>query len=189
MTSPIAADKTPDEHFRDWESHAFGFGYGTGEPHTLAALKTFLAAIPERPYNYEVLERACGATVAWLLINALCRPSHKCVMEEDTNTSLSEARALIDASGMSVERLAKLSGISRATLYRWKNRDDFIPNGRALERLRRVCAGDPPKEHPRPEGAALIMHQMPNGKVRLQINKVVDMAKALRILAELEGGE
>lgn len=109
-------------------------------------------------------------------------------MEEDTNTSLAEARALIDASGMSVERLAKLSGISRATLYRWKNRDDFIPNGRALDRLRTACAGNQPKA-PRPEGAALIMHQMPNGKVRLQINKVVDMAKALRILAELEGGE
>lgn len=48
---------------------------------------------------------------------------------------------------------------------------------------------DPGPAQATPEGAALIMHQMPNGKVRLQINKVVDMAKALRILAELEGGE
>lgn len=64
--------KTLDESFRDWEADVFGFGYGSGEPHTLGALKTFLAAIPERPYNYEVLERACGAQVAWLLINTLC---------------------------------------------------------------------------------------------------------------------
>lgn len=69
----MSAAKDLDAYFRDWEGAAFGYGYGSGEPHTLAALKGFLAAIPERPYNYEVLEGALTAQVAWLLINTLCR--------------------------------------------------------------------------------------------------------------------
>jgi hypothetical protein len=66
--------KTEDEHFTDWESWAFGFGYGTGEPHTLTALKEFFALVPaEGGYDYQVLEAGLTPTVAWLLINALCR--------------------------------------------------------------------------------------------------------------------
>lgn len=69
--------KTIEESFADWEGHVFGFGYGTGEQHTLGALKAFMAAVgkPDLPngYDYERLEAACGPAVAWLLINALCR--------------------------------------------------------------------------------------------------------------------
>lgn len=69
--------KTPAEYFADWESHAFGFGYGTGEPHTIGALKTFMGAVGRadapHAYDYEKLEAACGPVAAWLLINALCR--------------------------------------------------------------------------------------------------------------------
>jgi hypothetical protein len=65
--------KTPDESFRDWEGHVFGFGYGSGEEHTLQALKGFFAAIPERSYDFRVLEEACHPQVAWLLINVLCK--------------------------------------------------------------------------------------------------------------------
>lgn len=66
--------KTIDEHFIDWESHVFGYGYGTGEPHVMAALKAFLGVCPESgPYDYEALERALTPQVAWLLINTLCR--------------------------------------------------------------------------------------------------------------------
>lgn len=68
--------KTIEESFRDWESHVFGYGYGTGEPHTLRALKNFLAAIgrDDHPhaYNYEVLEERCSAENTWFLINILC---------------------------------------------------------------------------------------------------------------------
>lgn len=32
-------ERTLESYFADWESSAFGLGYGTGEPHTLAALK------------------------------------------------------------------------------------------------------------------------------------------------------
>lgn len=61
--------KSIDENWIDWESYAFGFGYGSGEPYTVAALKTFLAACPATgPYDYGVLERECGPAVAWLLI-------------------------------------------------------------------------------------------------------------------------
>jgi len=65
-----------NKHFIDWEAQVFGFGYGTGEPHILKALKVFLelckpsAGYPS--YKYEELEVVLGATTAWLLINALC---------------------------------------------------------------------------------------------------------------------
>jgi hypothetical protein len=69
--------KTIDENFIDWESHVFGFGYGTGERHTLGALKGFFGAIGDErgshTYNYETIERALGPIVTWLLINALCK--------------------------------------------------------------------------------------------------------------------
>lgn len=70
--------KSEDEHFADWEGWVFGFGYGTGEPHTLKALKEFFALVPiEGCYDYQALESGMTPTTAWLLINALCRfPVH-----------------------------------------------------------------------------------------------------------------
>jgi hypothetical protein len=69
--------KTIEQNFADWEGNAFGFGYGTGEPHTLRALKSFFDALGTRNgdhcYEYEKLEEALTAPVAWLLINVLCR--------------------------------------------------------------------------------------------------------------------
>lgn len=72
MTKPI------EQQFADWEGHVFGFGYGTGEQHTLPALKTFFETVgrdDDQPnsYDYGKLETACGPAVAWLLINVLCR--------------------------------------------------------------------------------------------------------------------
>jgi hypothetical protein len=63
--------KTIEQHFCDWETSAFGYGYGTGEQHVLGALKAFFAAIPEGPYDYRDLEAAVTPAVAWLLINTL----------------------------------------------------------------------------------------------------------------------
>lgn len=69
--------KSIEQNFIDWESHVFGFGYGTGEPHVLGALKHFMDAVGRddapHAYDYKRLEVHCGKTVAWLLINALCR--------------------------------------------------------------------------------------------------------------------
>ena len=69
--------KTEEEHFIDWEGFAFGFGYGTGEPHTIPALRQFMALCYDgtlaTSYDYRALEDRLGPTVAWLLINALCR--------------------------------------------------------------------------------------------------------------------
>lgn len=69
--------KTLEESFVDWEAETFGFGYGTGEPHVLASLKGFFDALgtdhSPTAYDYEKLETAIGAPVAWLLINILCR--------------------------------------------------------------------------------------------------------------------
>jgi hypothetical protein len=79
--------KTLEQHFADWESSAFGYGYGTGEPYTLAALKGFFSALgkgPDRPnvYHYTDLEKALTPTVAWLMINTLC---HEDIIEYGTS--------------------------------------------------------------------------------------------------------
>lgn len=69
--------KTIEQNFADWEGSAFGFGYGTGERHILAALRMFMETVKERDgsqvYEFEELESALTPTVAWLMINVLCR--------------------------------------------------------------------------------------------------------------------
>lgn len=66
--------KSLNENFIDWESSTFGFGYGSGEPHIVPALRRFMELCPEDGgYDCRVLEAELGAVVAWLLINALCR--------------------------------------------------------------------------------------------------------------------
>lgn len=68
--------KTLDEHFRDWEGEAFGYGYGMGERPILKALKSFadLTHPNQHGYTYDhrELEDQLGPTITWLLINALC---------------------------------------------------------------------------------------------------------------------
>ena len=78
MTKPnrkkAEGEKITDEHFIDWESETFGYGYGTGEQYTLKALKIFLSLIEEDgSYSYEVMEKGLSPIVAWLMINILCR--------------------------------------------------------------------------------------------------------------------
>lgn len=76
--------KTIEEYFKDWESHVFGYGYGTGEEHIIPALKTFLEACPASGnYDYLELEKAVTPTVAWLLINTL---AHCNMIEYGTST-------------------------------------------------------------------------------------------------------
>lgn len=68
--------KTEAEHFIDWEGFAFGYGYGTGEPHVLPAVRRFLELCNERGvdgYDYRVLQAELSPAVAWLLVNALAR--------------------------------------------------------------------------------------------------------------------
>lgn len=67
------------EYFRDWESEAFGFGYGTGEEHVLQVLKDMSELLKwndsgsNYTYDYKVLESKLGPTTTWLLLNALCK--------------------------------------------------------------------------------------------------------------------
>lgn len=71
--------KTIEEYFRDWESQAFGFGYGTGEEYTINALKKLSDLVELNPssssyiYDHEVLEKELDPEVTWLLINILCK--------------------------------------------------------------------------------------------------------------------
>ena len=66
--------KNLQDHFTDWEAHVFGFGYGTGESHTVPAVRQFFEQIVLNRSNYDhtTLEAALGPVVAWLLINTLC---------------------------------------------------------------------------------------------------------------------
>ena len=71
--------KTLDDYWRDWEGYAFGYGYGSGEPPIIAALKKFFDLCPKDPrsgvyrYDYLILEEELTPAVAWLLINRLCQ--------------------------------------------------------------------------------------------------------------------
>lgn len=74
--SDVQTARTLESYFIDWEAEAFGFGYGSGEPHTIPALRTFFVLCPppesdRRGYDYQVLEHALTPAVAWLLISAL----------------------------------------------------------------------------------------------------------------------
>lgn len=76
MSEAITEERSLESYFIDWESEVFGFGYGTGEPHVLAALHKFFSLCPppevrDRNYDYLKLEAALTPTVAWLLINAM----------------------------------------------------------------------------------------------------------------------
>ena len=81
--------KSQNDYFCDWESHVFGYGYGTGEEHVLRALKTFFANTTidhdsdgPRGYSYETLEAALTPPVTWLLINTFC---HADIIEYGTS--------------------------------------------------------------------------------------------------------
>lgn len=68
-----------DKQFWDWHSEWFGFGYGTGEEHVLPALRKFFSLLTKHTpmsswgYDYRELEKELTPTVAWLLINILCK--------------------------------------------------------------------------------------------------------------------
>lgn len=70
--------KTLKEHFIDWENSAFGYGYGTGEEHTIPALRQFLALCTAKDgrtshsYDHGEVEAVMTAPLAWMMINLLC---------------------------------------------------------------------------------------------------------------------
>ncbi len=80
--------KSIEDNFSDWEADVFGFGYGTGEPHTVPALRKFFElCVPNaegtsRSYDYRQLETELTPPVAWMLINTLC---HADIIEYGTS--------------------------------------------------------------------------------------------------------
>lgn len=100
--------KSLDDNFRDWETTAFGFGYGTGEPHIIPALKAFMDTLEDRrSYDYRAVEERHGPLAAWLLINALC---HADILEYGTSPRFgwltAKGEALRDyVAGRSAEEL------------------------------------------------------------------------------------
>lgn len=96
--------KTLEDFFVDWESHVFGFGYGSGEETVLGALKTFLSQCTEgtrqNMYDYRALESTLGKRTAWLLINALC---HANVIEYGTSTRY----GWLDSNGIALKKFCE----------------------------------------------------------------------------------
>lgn len=112
--------KTLDDYFHDWESHVFGFGYGTGEEHTLATLKGFVDALDNyRNYDYRTLETALTPPVAWLMINILCRAG---VIEYGTSPRF----AWLNPWGENMARFVAEKSVEQ--LYEITSRDEnYIP--------------------------------------------------------------
>lgn len=84
---PVTETASLDEYFADWESHVFGFGYGTGEDYVLGALRRFMELCPaedadSRAYDHEELARELSPAVAWLLINVM---GHADIIEYGTS--------------------------------------------------------------------------------------------------------
>jgi hypothetical protein len=72
-----------DKHFRDWEAHVFGYGYGTGENFIIPLLIRFFTILhQDGHYEHEFLESEFGGSAAWLLINTLC---HADILEYGTS--------------------------------------------------------------------------------------------------------
>lgn len=115
MTQDQILPKSIEENFIDWENDVFGFGYGTGEPHTLKALKDFLALTKPkesgtRIYDYAELENQLGPQLAWLMINIL---NHAGAIDYGTSPRYAwlspEGQALYDfISDKSVDELEAL---------------------------------------------------------------------------------
>jgi hypothetical protein len=55
--------------FIEWESKVFGAGYGTGELPIMKSVKIFFECFNNNSYDHEILEKALGDSVTWLLIN------------------------------------------------------------------------------------------------------------------------
>lgn len=115
------------------------------------------------------------------------------------NTPGQRLRSARRARGLTAADLAKIAGVSDSAVRNQENGTNGIPPARVevyAEALgvtpNWLMFGEgeaPAGSAPRPEGAALILMQMPDGKARIQVNKVVPMSVALQILQLVEGAE
>lgn len=72
------SDHTIEQHFTAWHNEIFPFGYGTGEEHTVYALREFMLATElsdsgNYAYEYDKIEKKIGKVACWMLINILCK--------------------------------------------------------------------------------------------------------------------
>lgn len=76
--------KTIEQHFYDWFSGVFEYGYGSGDEPMLVALRDFMTCCkpPNGSYDYRDLEAKMGKIVTWLMINTLC---HAGIIEYGTS--------------------------------------------------------------------------------------------------------
>lgn len=135
--------KTIEQHFASWESSAFGFGYGTGEEHTLAALKSFLSCAGydengnprekdcENSFDYRLLEGIQSPVVAWLMINVLC---HQHILEYGTSPRfcwLTEEGCRLEdfVRARTVERLVEICCVDEDDTVCYPNACNCGPSG------------------------------------------------------------
>lgn len=109
-----------DKHFIDWENEVFGYGYGTGELHTLRVLKKFFSAVPkEGNYDFEKMEKALGPQQFWLLLNTLC---HADIIEYGTSPRYGwlteKGQILLDyLAPLSIKELYEMVGVDDTYIY------------------------------------------------------------------------
>lgn len=101
-------------------------------------------------------------------------------------------RSRLEESGLTVAALSARSGVSKATIHRALSEGyPFTPSRSTVAKLEAAfgSVGDSPAVST-PDAPPIALAQLPNGKARLQINKVVPYSLALRVLAMIEeGGE
>lgn len=124
--------KPIEDSFRDWESNAFGYGYGTGERHVLMALSQFMFLCQRNgSYDFELLEAELTPAVAWLLINRLADVG---ILEYGTSTRCAwltdEGKRLKDfIASRSVDELVELTVVTEEHTYCYPTACNCGPDG------------------------------------------------------------
>lgn len=116
--------KSADEHFRDWEAHVFGFGYGSGEEHVIPALKQFLELCDGGPngesYDFRTLEAGLSPTVTWLMINTL---AHAGIIEYGSSPRF----AWLSQNGVALKTFVASKTIDQLVGIVTQSDEDYIP--------------------------------------------------------------
>lgn len=116
----------------------------------------------------------------------LCRMENH---EDGEPPGKTEARRLIQKLNMSMDQVSRATGVHRSTVFRIVGDAPFAPSSRTLDKLRRAAGEAPVAPSAPPSRVAVILHQLPDGKARLQVDKVIPFNLALEILAKIEGAK
>lgn len=99
-------------------------------------------------------------------------------------------RSICAQRGWSSARLAREAGVAPSTLFRaLEPNGKFVMSTRTKAKIEAFADGHAAAPPKLADASQVALHQLPNGKVRLRIDKMVEMPVALKVLTILEGGE